>query len=74
MPKREDFPLGGRRRKSERQQADREEAIRRGRLDRVAAALERQFRPRERSLRSWQSALTSGRAPFPRGPGAKDGD
>jgi hypothetical protein len=66
MPKRLDFPLGGNRRKLERQQADRERSERRRKLGRVAEAFERRASSRDRPDRSWRRALTSGRAPFPR--------
>ena len=64
MPKRKDFPLGGLRRKSERQRADRERARRKGKLDRVADAFEQRSRSLGRSERRWHKALTSERVPF----------
>jgi hypothetical protein len=66
MPKRIDSPLGGMRRKLERQEADREEVKRKLKLDRVAEAFKRRSRSRGRTDRTWGKALTSERAPFPR--------
>ena len=65
MPKRIDSPLGGMRRKLERQEVDRERVKRKLKLDRVAEAFERRSRSRDRTDRTWRKALTSGRAPFP---------
>jgi hypothetical protein len=63
MPRRIDFPLGGIRRKAERQQADR---LRRRKLGRVAQAFEQRSRARDGIDRPWLDALSSGRAPFSR--------
>ncbi len=63
MAKRTDFPLGGVRRKEERQRLEREG---KRKLDRVARAFERRARSRDSTDRRWLDALTTGRAPFPR--------
>ena len=65
MPRRTDFPLGGLRRKAERQRADRE---RRRKLDRVAQAFELRARARERMNVPWSRTSTSRRTPFSRKP------
>jgi len=65
MPKRIDFPLGGMRRKRERQDTERERRERRRKLDRVTEAFERRTRSLDRSDRTWRKALRSRRAPFP---------
>lgn len=63
MARRTDFPLGGLRRKAERQRADRQ---RKRKVDRVAQAFEQRSRVRDRMDRPWLETLTSGRTPFPR--------
>ncbi len=63
MAKRTDFPLGGTRRKEDRQRLEREG---KRKLDRVAHAFEKRARSRDRSDRRWLDVLTAGRAPFPR--------
>ena len=64
MATRTDLPLGGNRRKADRQRGDRRQ---RRRLDLVAMALYEQRRDvRDKYGRSWAEALATGRAPFPR--------
>ncbi len=66
MANRIDFPLGGLRRKAERQERQRLERQGKGKLDRIAQAFEQRARSRDRADRTWLDALTKGRAPFPR--------
>ena len=56
MAKRIDFPLGGSRRKAERQRADRQ---RKRELDQVTEAFEQRSRALERPTRPWLDALKS---------------